>query len=102
MLSNDEHAWKLRRDVPEAGEFDEATLQALQEGHWDDLLRERRLVRRAKPQADLRHLEVLRGFLGTDAKGQVHCYESGHGVGSALVQFTASQPSDAVASPGDD
>ena len=102
MLSNDEHAWKLRRNVPESGEFDEAALHALQEGAWDRMPHGKRLMKRAKPQAELRHFEVLRGFLGTDAKGQVHCYESGHGVGSAIVQFDATLPSDAIAAPGDD
>lgn len=97
MLSYDEHSWRLQRDVPEATEFDEAALAALQEGHWSDLPRGQKLVSRAKPQGELRHLDVLRGFLGYDARGQVHCYEAGHGVGSALIEFAASPASSAVA-----
>lgn len=101
MLSNDEHAWKLQRDIPEAGEFDEAALQALQEGAWDNYPSERRLVSKAKPQAGLRHLEVLRGFLGHDARGTLRSYESGYGLGAALVEFPV-QAGNLLTSSGED
>jgi aromatic ring-opening dioxygenase catalytic subunit (LigB family) len=88
MLSNDEHAWSLKRDVPEAGEFDAATLELLKTGRWSELPPgDGARAVRAKPQANLRHLEVLRGFLGADVSGTVRCYESAPGVGAALVEF---------------
>jgi len=88
LLSNNEHAWGLRREVQETLAFDERVLAALAAGAWDGL----RAVspaeaERAQPQAGLRHLEVLRGLLGRDAAGTVLCHESGPGVGAALVEF---------------
>jgi aromatic ring-opening dioxygenase catalytic subunit (LigB family) len=98
VLSHDVHAWSLGRPVPEAQAFDEEALAALASGGWDRLrAADPRVAERAQPEADLRHLEVLRGFLGRDTPGRVHCYESGPGVGAALVEFelpafTASAP----------
>jgi len=88
LLSNNEHAWGLRREVPETLVFDERVLASLGAGAWDAL----RTVspaeaERAQPQAGLRHLAVLRGLLGRDAPGAVLGYESGPGVGAALVEF---------------
>ena len=88
MLSYHEHAWKLGREIPSGRAFDERVLEAVGSGRWD-------AVRpaaageagRARPQAGLRHLELLRGFLSYDAAGVVACYESGPGVGAALVEF---------------
>jgi hypothetical protein len=45
------------------------------------------VVERAHPEVELRHLEILRGFLGADVIGQVRSYESAPGVGAALVEF---------------
>ncbi len=88
MLSDNQHAWGLGRDLPEARDFDQRVLEALRSGAWDAVRpREPREVERVRPQAGLRHLEVLRGFLAHDAAGLVGCYESGPGVGAALVEF---------------
>lgn len=88
LLSHDAHAWSLGREVPEARTFDEHALQALTAGSWHALApADGRIVERAHPEAELRHLEVLRGFLGGDIPGQVLCYEPGPGIGAALVAF---------------
>ena len=88
VLSLNLHAWNLKREVPEARAFDESALEALGRGAWDELSEQaRRLAARAQPEAGLRHLEVLRGFLGADVPGEVRCYEGGPGVGAALVEF---------------
>ena len=103
VLSNNRHAWNLGRDVPEARAFDEHALEALRQGAWDELSRGAAGVRRkAQPETGLRHLEVLRGFLGTDVPGEVLCYEPGPGVGSALVEFevaAAEAPEPAAPAP---
>jgi len=88
LLSHDQHAWNLKREVPEARQFDEQALQALQAGAWDALRTvDARVRERAQPEAEMRHLEVLRGFLGSDLPGVVRCYEPGPGIGAALVEF---------------
>lgn len=88
LLSSNWHAWNLTRDVPESREFDERALEALRRGAWGELAGgDRRTTEKAQPEAGLRHLEVLRGFLGADLPGTVHCYEPGPGVGAALVEF---------------
>jgi aromatic ring-opening dioxygenase catalytic subunit (LigB family) len=88
-LSLNLHAWSLRREVPEAAALDAWALDVLGRGAWDDLQSARpgRLVEHAQPEASLLHLEVMRGFLGEDRAGLVRCYESGPGVGAALVEF---------------
>jgi 4,5-DOPA dioxygenase extradiol len=87
-LSSNEHAWMLRRDVPEARAFDERVLQALSRGDWDAIgSLDHALIEKSEPATGLRHLEILRGFLGDDARGELHCYEPGPGVGAALVEF---------------
>ena len=87
-LSRNEHAWNLKRDVPEARAFDEWALGALQRGAWSELsARDPTLSEKAQPEAGLLHLEVLRGFLGGDVPGTLCCYESGPGVGAALMEF---------------
>jgi 4,5-DOPA dioxygenase extradiol len=87
-LSRNEHAWNLRRDVPESRAFDEWALAALQRGAWQELsARDPALAEKAQPEAGLLHLEVLRGFLGDDVRGTLLCYESGPGVGAALMEF---------------
>lgn len=88
-LSFNLHAWSLGREVPEARDLDAWALDRLGRGDWDDFQSRlpARLVEQAKPDAALLHLEVLRGFLGADRPGIVRCYESGPGVGAALVEF---------------
>lgn len=88
LLAFAEHDWSLRREVPEAIEFSEHTLGALGRGAWDELFAcDPKLLARARPEAGLRHLEVLRGFLGADVPGQLLSYEQGPGVGAALIEF---------------
>ncbi len=88
LLSDHRHAWNLGRVVPESRAFDERILAALGAGAWDELgRREPGEEERCQPQAGLRHLEVLRGFLDQDAPGRVVGYESAPGTGAALVEF---------------
>ncbi len=96
LLSFDPHAWQLSRDVPAQAEFDERVLAALAEGQWNALADERRALaaagRRTTGDAvlvegELRHLEILRGFLGADVAGDLRCYEAGSGMGAALMAF---------------
>lgn len=88
LLSHDAHAWTFQREVPEARAFDEHALQALAAGAWDDLsIRDPKVVERAHPEAELRHLDFLRGFLLSNVQGEVLCYEAGPGVGGALAAF---------------
>jgi aromatic ring-opening dioxygenase catalytic subunit (LigB family) len=88
MLSFNQHAWTLGRELPETRAFDERVLEALGAGAWDAVrVPGAAEAERVQPQAGLRHLEVLRGFLGSDPAGVVLCYESGPGVGAALIDF---------------
>jgi aromatic ring-opening dioxygenase catalytic subunit (LigB family) len=88
LLTFNLHAWTLHREVPEGTDFDQRTLDALREGRWDGLAAyDERTLERIQPEARMRHLEVLRGFLGEDVKGTVICYEGGTGVGAALIEF---------------
>jgi aromatic ring-opening dioxygenase catalytic subunit (LigB family) len=88
MLSFNEHAWSLKRDVPEALAFDQATLDALTRGAWDDIgVAARGVINKARPDAGLRHLEVVRGVAGEHARGTVLGYEGAFGEGAALVTF---------------
>jgi aromatic ring-opening dioxygenase catalytic subunit (LigB family) len=88
MLSNNEHEWNLKREVPESATLDEAVLTALETGDWDSARAlPGHVLDRAMPEAGLRHLDVLKGFLGDDVQGVVHDYEAGPGVGAALVSF---------------
>ncbi|NOT33682.1 MAG: hypothetical protein HOP12_05860 [Candidatus Eisenbacteria bacterium] len=87
-LSFDEHAWNFRREVPEAIEFDAHVLRVLREGDWNAIGEvSHRVWDRARPHARLRHLEVMRGFLGADLPGEVAAHESHPGLGAALVSF---------------
>jgi aromatic ring-opening dioxygenase catalytic subunit (LigB family) len=100
VLSHDRHAWNLKREIPEAREFDEQALRALEAGAWDTLgMFEPRVRERAQPEAELRHFEVLRGFLGSDRPGVVRCYEPSPGVGSALVEFDLTVADEAETAP---
>ena len=88
LLSDNRHASSLGRELPEARVFDERVLAALTGGAWDAIQhREPGEADRVQPQAGLRLLDVLRGFLEHDPVGVVACYESGPGVGAALVEF---------------
>jgi aromatic ring-opening dioxygenase catalytic subunit (LigB family) len=101
LLSHDAHAWSFQREIPEARVFDEHALRALAAGTWSELtIDDPKVVERAHPEANLRHLEFLRGFLGSDVPGQVLCYEPGPGVGAALAVFeTAAVPAPPAAPP---
>lgn len=83
------HAFNLRREVPECGELDSRVLTALDHADWDALEGiVSRLGERAHPEASLRHLEVMRGFLGTGAPaGHLIEREQLPGIGTALVEF---------------
>jgi len=88
-LSWNLHAFNLRREVAECLDLDEGALAAMSRPAWGDL---EGLVARygekARPEADLRHLEVLRGFLVLDsARGDVLEHETSPGIGTALVEF---------------
>jgi aromatic ring-opening dioxygenase catalytic subunit (LigB family) len=82
------HAFNLRRDVEEARELDERVLESLRLGAWSALAElEPPLLEKAQPEAELRHLEVLRGFLLGDVPGRVLEHETSPGLGTALVEF---------------
>lgn len=82
------HDFNLKRDVSETHELDERVLAAMRRGAWDELAAlDPALIERARPDAGLRHLEVLRGFLMADAPGRVLQTEGSPGVGTALVEF---------------
>jgi 3,4-dihydroxyphenylacetate 2,3-dioxygenase len=82
------HAFNLRRDLDEARELDERVLESLKQGRWSALAElEPPLLEKAQPEAELRHLEVLRGFLLGDLPGRVLEHETAPGLGTALVEF---------------
>ncbi len=88
LLSRNEHAWTLSREVPETRILDDLVLNALGRGAWNEVAAlDAPLAERAQPEAGLRHLELLRGFLLDDIAGELRCYEPGPGVGSVLVEF---------------
>jgi aromatic ring-opening dioxygenase catalytic subunit (LigB family) len=88
LLSADMHAWSFRREVPEAAALDEHLLRVFASGDWPSLRElDPAVLDRAKPEAGLRHLDVLHGFLGADLPGVVLAYESAHGVGAAFASF---------------
>lgn len=88
-LSWNLHAYNLRREVPECDALDERALAAMRDAQWPEIeAAVERLGARAMPEAGLRHLDVLRGFLlaGT-APGHVLEREQLPGIGTALVEF---------------
>jgi aromatic ring-opening dioxygenase catalytic subunit (LigB family) len=88
LLSANLHAWNLRREVPEAAALDAWALDLMERGAWDALAAPPAAwLEAARPEAGLRHLEVLHGFLGPDAQGVVHAHEPAPGLGAALVEF---------------
>ncbi|HTK32166.1 MAG TPA: hypothetical protein VL332_09400 [Candidatus Saccharimonadaceae bacterium] len=89
VLSFNEHAWNLRRDVPEAEAFDKALVNELGRAAWSEVAT---MVEEApplaRPEAGLRHVDVLRGVIGEHATAVVRAYEGTFGIGAALVEFT--------------
>lgn len=91
VLSANDHAWKLRRETPEAVAYDRRALDCLERGAWDELwTASPAVVKRVQPEAGLRHLAILRGLIGSDRPGDVLAYEPGPGMSAALVEFDAS------------
>ena len=87
-LAFNQHAFNLRREVVEAIDLDEAVLAALRAGRWSALAElQPEWIEKAWPDAGLRHLEVLRGFLLGDLVGHVLEHERSPGIGTALVEF---------------
>jgi aromatic ring-opening dioxygenase catalytic subunit (LigB family) len=88
LLSADMHAWSFQREVPEAVALDTHLLRVIEAGDWP-ALREiaPAVMERGKPDAGLRHLDVLHGFLGDDRAGIVRAYEASHGVGAVFASF---------------
>jgi aromatic ring-opening dioxygenase catalytic subunit (LigB family) len=88
-LSWNLHAFNLKRDLAECHELDERALEALARPAWSELAAiVARLGEKARPEAGLLHLEVLRGFLALDsARGDVIEHETSPGIGTALVEF---------------
>jgi aromatic ring-opening dioxygenase catalytic subunit (LigB family) len=88
LLSADMHAWNFHREVPEAVALDTHLLRVFDAGNWGALHEiAPEVMERGKPDAGLRHLDVLQGFLGADRAGQVHAYEASHGVGAVFASF---------------
>ena len=88
-LSWNLHAFNLRRDLVECHDLDDAVLAALGAPDWEALeTLATRYADKAHPEAALKHLEVLRGFLMLDsARGDVLEHETSPGIGTALVEF---------------
>lgn len=88
-LSWNLHAFNLKRDVAECHELDERALEAMARPAWGEIeALVTRLAAKARPEADLLHLEVMRGFLALDsARGDVLEHETSPGIGTALVEF---------------
>jgi aromatic ring-opening dioxygenase catalytic subunit (LigB family) len=87
-LSFNLHAFNLRRDLDEARELDERVLDSIRNGRWSALAElDPAMLDKARPDAALRHLEVLRGFLIADLPGRVLEHESSPGLGTVLAEF---------------
>ncbi|MEQ1832585.1 MAG: hypothetical protein ABL977_05970 [Candidatus Eisenbacteria bacterium] len=87
-LSFNLHAFNLKRDLDEARELDQHVLDAIRKGRWGALGElDEVLLEKAQPDASLRHLEVLRGFLLGDLPGRVLEHEASPGLGTALIEF---------------
>jgi aromatic ring-opening dioxygenase catalytic subunit (LigB family) len=105
LLTFNEHAWRFGRELPGGQELDERLIAALRAGDWPavETLRvetpEDSIIHgdRVQVEAGLRHLEILRGFLGEDVRADLRCYEPGPGAGAALLEFAV--PGAVVAPP---
>lgn len=87
-LSFNLHAFNLRRDLAEARDLDALVLESIRKGRWDALAElAPELLDKARPDAALKHLEVLRGFLVTDLPGRVLEHEASPGLGTVLAEF---------------
>ena len=87
-LSFNLHAFNLRRDLDEARELDALVLDAMRKGDWGALADLKpAMLDKAQPDAALRHLEVLRGFLAGDVPGRVLEHEASPGLGTVLAEF---------------
>jgi aromatic ring-opening dioxygenase catalytic subunit (LigB family) len=87
-LSFNLHAFNLRRDLEEAHELDRLVLDCIRKGDWGALAElEPAMLDKAQPDAALKHLEVLRGFLVADLPGRVLEHESSPGLGTVLAEF---------------
>lgn len=83
-----QHAFNLRRELEETHALSAAVCDALARGRWSELeTLDARLVAEAQPEAGLRHLDVLRGFLLGDLPGQVIEQEFTPGIATVLAEF---------------
>jgi len=83
-----QHEFNLRRESAEDRDLDALAMQSFGDGDWTKLAeRARKFPAKAHPEADWRHLQVLRGFLGEEFAGRVIAYEYSPGIGSVLVEF---------------
>jgi aromatic ring-opening dioxygenase catalytic subunit (LigB family) len=94
LLTFNEHAWRFGRELEAGRELDERLIAGLCAGDWSAIEAARAAAPDAvehgdRPQLEtgLRHLEILRGVLGEDVRADLRCYESGPGVGAALLEF---------------
>lgn len=91
------HAFNLKRELRDTLEFDDGAVGALRRGEWDALAAlAKRFADRAMPEADLRHVHVLRGFLGRDVAGMVLERETLPGIGTLLAEFPLDPPAGAA------
>jgi len=87
-LSFNQHAFNLRRELAEAIDLDAAVLAGIRAGRWSALAElSPEWIEKAWPDAGLRHLEVMRGFLLGDLAGRVLEHERSPGIGTALIEF---------------
>ncbi len=108
LLTFNEHAWRFGRELAGGAEVDERLIAALRAGNWSEVEAERATVPednvahgdRVQLEAGLRHLEILRGFLGEDVRADLRCYEPGPGAGAALLEFAV--PGAVVAPPAEE
>ena len=92
-LSFNQHAFNLKATFRAHSWTTRA--RALRHGRWGALAEfEERLLETAHPEAGLRHLEVLRGFLLGDRPGRVIEHESSPGLGTVLAEFVLEMDAD--------
>lgn len=88
-LSWSVHDFNLRREVPDGLDLDQRVLSILRRGDWSELEEAVETAgKRAAPEAQLLHLEVLRGFLMLEhVPGDVLEYETSPGISTVLVEY---------------